>query len=344
MKMRSPGQQTQRNAAAWFARRRSGDTGWLDRFRFRRWLARDRWARHAYDSTAAIWELSRSLEGHAPIAAAVRELDRGAPDVDRPDQRRLPGRAWIAAGLTAAVGGMVIALLFRPAEPAVKAEYSAAVGEQRFVLLPDGTGAQLNTNTRLAVTYTPGTRSVDLLRGEASFSVVKDARRPFIVHANGGETRAVGTEFVVESGQAVTHVTVIEGRVIVAGAMVGEDHRTERALIPGESADYDLHGDVSPSYRGNIARVRAWQAHRILFNNLSLVEAVQEYNRYAATPIIVDAPRAADRLVSGTFHIGDEAAFLDAVQTALNVVASRDSSRIVLRDHERTSGVRPKVN
>jgi len=342
MNIRWPGQQTRRSASAWFARRQAGDDGWLDRLRFRRWLARDRWARHAYDSTAAIWELSRSVGNHAPIAAAVEQLERRAIRVIRSEQSRPPGRhAWIAAGLAAAVGGIVIALMLHPIAPAIKADYATAVGEQRFVLLPDGTGAQLNTNTRLTVNYTAGTRGVDLLRGEASFSVVKDAHRPFIVRANGGETRAVGTEFVVENSRDVTHVTVLEGRVIVAGSVVSEAHRTERVLIPGESVDYDIHGGVSPSYQGNIARVRAWQAHRILFNNLPLADALREYNRYAATPIIVDAPATADRLISGTFHIGDEAAFLDAIQTALKVVASRESSRIVLHDSAGRSRARP---
>ena len=59
------------------------------------------------------------------------------------------------------------------------------LSEYRKVPLADGTLVSTGPNTLLHVDYSDGIRRIDLQRGEAMFTVVKDPSRPFIVNAGG---------------------------------------------------------------------------------------------------------------------------------------------------------------
>ncbi len=89
------------------------------------------------------------------------------------------------------------------------------MGELKVVPLGDGSVVTINTSSRVAVRFTLSQRRVEVLSGQANFAVAKDAARPFIVSAGGGETLAVGTGFDVYQRENSTVVTLIEGRVNV---------------------------------------------------------------------------------------------------------------------------------
>jgi transmembrane sensor len=74
-----------------------------------------------------------------------------------------------------------------------------------------------------------------------------------------------------------------------------------------------------------IEQVLAWKRDEAIFDNVSLVDAVAEMNRYSRTPIVLagDGPMS-DRRVSGIFRTGDNLAFARAV-AALH--------RLVLHEH-----------
>jgi len=58
----------------------------------------------------------------------------------------------------------------------------------------------------------------------------------------------------------------------------------------------------------------AWTRGEVVFDDLSLAEAVAEVNRYSAVPIVLAGPSALAALrVSGQFRTGDAAGFARAV-------------------------------
>ncbi len=75
--------------------------------------------------------------------------------------------------------------------------YETSVGGREHVVLPDGSVAELNTNTRVRVKLSRSLREVELQRGEALFTVAHQPERPSEVTAAGVTTRAVGTQFSV---------------------------------------------------------------------------------------------------------------------------------------------------
>src|SRR5262249_45760869 len=93
---------------------------------------------------------------------------------------------------------------------------ATSIGEIRRVALPDGSAVTLDTDSRLVLSYSRGTRLIRLDRGEALFDVARDPARPFVGEGGAVRVRAVGTAFVVryENGSDV-EVTVSRGAVDV---------------------------------------------------------------------------------------------------------------------------------
>ena len=83
----------------------------------------------------------------------------------------------------------------------LEADYHTAPGESRSMMLADGSAVQLDTDIALAVRFNGQERKVELLSGEASFTVAPmqgAETRPFVVEVANGMARALGTQFMVD--------------------------------------------------------------------------------------------------------------------------------------------------
>lgn len=63
--------------------------------------------------------------------------------------------------------------------------YETPADSRKTIELPDGGEIALNTSTRVLLSYRPRFREVTLLRGEASFEVIHDSKRPFRIFVSG---------------------------------------------------------------------------------------------------------------------------------------------------------------
>jgi len=115
----------------------------------------------------------------------------------------------IATMAVAAVAVLVTGLYFYLTPQRLQ----TAVGEQRSVVLGDGSLVTLNTSSSIEVHMAKDRRTVKLLAGEALFEVAHDTKRPFDVTTGDATVRAIGTQFNVDRRAASTTVTVVEGRV-----------------------------------------------------------------------------------------------------------------------------------
>lgn len=91
-------------------------------------------------------------------------------------------------------------------------------GTKSKLLLPDGTQVWLNSESKLIYNgaFNDTLREVTL-EGEAYFDVVKDAKRPFIVHTSGINIRVLGTAFNVKSYplEPTIEATLVRGLIEV---------------------------------------------------------------------------------------------------------------------------------
>ena len=199
--------------------------------------------------------------------------------------------------------------------------YRTDVGGFQRVPLSDGSIIELNTDTRMVVQFRPESRQVELLQGEALFTVAKDVKRPFDVMADGTTVRAVGTAFTVrlyEPGHV--NVLVTEGAVKVSNR-----HPTK---TPASAADqiertYDVPAGLSADIMGeDVAIARsgemeeskrlAWREGWLKFEGDSLTEVVDSFNRYNRQKLVIGDPEIAGMQIGGQFPTTGVEAFLEA--------------------------------
>lgn len=291
---------------------------WEDAYR---WVEQDPAHGVAFAKAEASWELA----GRLPAGPHVTE-NRG--EIGIPGALPWPAhqtsragnmvhrRQAIAAGLTAAVIGS--AGLFALARPAAAERYTTSIGEKRPVRLADGSVIHLNTQTDVEVRFEKTRRLVRLVSGEARFDVAHDTSRPFIVTAGSAILRAVGTAFNVRLRPDLTELTVIEGTVAAADA----GGRRAHAIAAGTGAAIRSGTVAVTELAPQLVRQRiAWEDGVIEFDGDTLGQAVEEFNRYRTTPLVIGEPRLASIRIGGTFKSSNSDAFLLALEQSFGIRA-----------------------
>jgi len=202
--------------------------------------------------------------------------------------------------------------------------YHTAKGESNSIQLSDGSHIDLNTDTELSVQYTWTTRSVKLEHGEALFSVVHDAGKPFEVIAANGLIRDIGTRFNVYNQAEQVSVTVLEGEVSVTAGQNSIPHH----LTPGQQISYDATGRMSAIANADIAATTAWQKAQLVFKGKPLSVVLEQLGRYHEVKLKVTDPRLQALKVSGVFPSNNLKLAHDNIAGALPVKISSPVSRV----------------
>lgn len=321
-----------KSASEWFALVRSGRVGRrLDR-QWSQWIAAEDAHEKAYESRELAWELSADLRATPSVRALLDDADSLLREVEHPTATARARRflqPWPVGGAAAMVAVVVLIPFLIRYNSISSSDYATAKGEQRTVTLTDGSTVSLNTATQLRVKYSHGARSVEMIAGEALFTVAKDPGRPFAVHARQGVATALGTEFDVRIDGITVAVSVLEGSVAVAGDPAARDTAAV-AVNAGYRVNYSDDGSMSAPGPADLTGIRGWLSRRIVFNDVTLEAALEEYNRYSAIPVVLGNPELAGRHVNGVFRIGDEAAFLGALQQGLHLKATKSATQTLL--------------
>ena len=295
-------------AARWFVRLQDPAIDVDERQRFERW-------RQEHPQHADEFQVLQGMWAAADLLPAARlQALCDTPSV-RSRRRPLLRYAVAASVLVVALGFTLINGLNSPAT--YSADYATAFGERRHVTLPDGSVVELNSRSRLQVRYAKDRRSLELTAGEAMFSVEHDRHRPFVVEAGNGRITVTGTRFDVRRDVGETRVVVEQGTVKVQGreAAVGDF----RSLTAGLAARVDRQGRVTAAYAVNPAELTAWRSGKLVFNNASLREVVEEVTRYRDKPLTVSDEKVASLRLTSVFKSDDTDALLKALPNILPV-------------------------
>lgn len=340
-----------KTASGWAARLDRGDLDAAENGAFEAWLDEPGNA-DAYANAASALHVFDDLgPAFAEIEALRAEALGGTPEV-----RRAPGvsamRRWapwaggaIAASIVAALlvvgdpagpkwqlGGEVEVAQTdgRAPDPARSgtSTYKTAVGEQRTVVLADGSRITLNTASEIAVDFRRGERIVRLLRGQALFDVAHAPDRPFAVVVAGRKVTALGTVFEVRLDRDRLKVTLMRGKVRVDeddDRIAGAAPRPLAVLAPGQQ--FLAIGALAPVVeRVDVEKELLWRRSLIEFDNDTVGSAVAELNRYSSTQIVVADGEVAAMRMSGIVKTGDAAEFTELVGAMLPV-SSRVNAR-----------------
>ena len=196
--------------------------------------------------------------------------------------------------------------------------YATRVGEQRQLMLTDGSRVMLDTDTAITVKFVDGARRISLDQGQAYFTVAHDAARPFTVDAGGVRVLATGTQFDVHRQGDTVDVTLIEGRVRVSADDQPVAHLRvgQGVTLNGGHASFIKTVDTAPA--------TAWTRGRIVLDGMTLQGAITAVNRYVDTPVRLDAPGFAEARISGTVDTGDARSFAAAISAVLPLKSQTD--------------------
>lgn len=269
--------------------------------------------------------------------------------------RRRNWKPWAAGGAVAAgLVGVLGFTLFAPsstqrpatelaqagntlpvvAAPATTGAYATAIGEQRVLVLADGSRVTMNTGTQVTVDFRPDRRIVRLVRGQALFDVAHNPSRPFSVNAGGRVVTALGTVFEVQIGRGQLHVTLIRGKVVIDPPRAAATAKGDAApaavqvptyLTPGQQFTVTVRG-APEVHAVDVNRQTLWRQQLVEFDGTPVAEAVSELNRYSLKPIVISDARVGQMRISGVYKTGEPKAFVELVSTMLPV-AARDTNR-----------------
>lgn len=312
----------EKQAAEWALRHDRGMTA-SEQDDFHNWLARDSshseaWAEHRWG-----WEELDRLAGLQTSLNAVPD-----PELLRPFRTRFTETLKWAMPIAAA---LMLGLFWWNAPVDLQLQLVdspmplqlEAVAFKAELTLSDGSVAFLNRGAEVMENFSESERRLQLNRGEASFTVVHDASRPFIVEAEGVEVRAVGTVFNVRLDSSSVEVLVTEGKVSVeslvstdgrVGPLVGANQYTVISLLP-DAAEPRVIG-LRPE---EIDERLAWQPRWLDFTNTPLSAIVAEFNRRNKIQMIIEDSKLADLSLSATFRSDNIEGFVRLMESNFGI-------------------------
>ncbi|MET0535274.1 MAG: FecR domain-containing protein [Steroidobacter sp.] len=313
-------------AAAWVVRLH-GEPSAVDLERFEQWCNLDPRNERAFDEALAAWI---NVGEHA-TATRILAMRHAALGRARRAERRGTSDPWkwraLAAAICLFVLAPIISVVWYKTRPPAEQIFQTAHGEQRVIVLADGSRMSLDALSEVRVSYTPDVRNLQLISGRANFEVTKDVTRPFKVRSGPRIVTALGTVFSVEREAADVVVTLVEGSVAVTTRDVPNAHiqlRPLQELRITDSGQVSLRDGIDP------VQALAWRDGKLIFDDEPLRSVAARMNNYGATRIEVTG-EANDLRVGGVFKAGDTMAFVDAMQMYFPLAVSHESNAVTLR-------------
>ncbi|MDN6855302.1 FecR family protein [Pseudomonas sp. CAN2814] len=270
----------------------SGSVDAAERMDFLRWRGQSAEHERAAREAEALW-------GALPETRSAQ----------RYRQRARRPRRLLALAAAACVAAVALTIALPEPLAGLYADYATRTGERRMLELADGSRVWLNSDSALSVDFSPQQRRLRLHGGEALFEVAKDPARPFIVEARGGEVRAVGTRFDVDSRGPQVRVDVTEGVVQVNSA-----GSAPVRLSAGERLSYRDSTAPEPAQPLDLSSASAWQRGKLIFNQRPLGEVLDELERYVPGRIVLTDSALRQHKVSGVFDLQDPGALLKTLE------------------------------
>ena len=303
-----PDEQVLLAAADWWTRLRDPHGAeavteqWLD------WTAQDERHLAAFEYVSAFGERLGRLDA----AARRRLLDEFAPAV-APHRRSWLPLAAAAAVLAVAIGTGFLLWSRLVGDTATPVTYASATGQNRDIVLADGSKVALGGASRLSVRFSRGGRRVALEAGEAYFQVVHDARRPFEVAAGDITVRDIGTAFDVRRTGARVAVAVTWGQVRVTEPGAASAPGRSLDAVAGQRVAWDPATRVLNLGAATPEQAIGWRSNRLEFVDEPLAVVIANVNRYSRRPVRADGTDLGGLSFTGTVRTDEIDGWLRAL-------------------------------
>jgi transmembrane sensor len=296
-----------------------------DQLTFSHWLQADPAHAEAYAQAQVLWELS---EGPARTLAheeafALQGYLNAINSSRRHSVLRWSGALAVAACLLLMIGFGVGWQPLRWIDD-LGADYVSAPGQIKTVTLADQSQVTLDADSAIAVDFSRGERHVQLRRGAGFFSVTHTGD-PFVVEAEKGQARVLGTQFEVRLQPHGARVTVLSGRV----GVTADNQAEQQILTAGQQVAYG-EGSAEKLHPVDSEAQLAWRQGWLNYYKATLAEVVQDLRRYYPGQIVLLNDELAARRVSGSFPSKDPQAVLSSLQGGVGFEQTKVMGHLII--------------
>jgi ferric-dicitrate binding protein FerR (iron transport regulator) len=294
-----------------------------------------------------LWMRARSEDQKVlePRVLTLHGAEQGRRTPPRGVARIATNRSWswtgavlAAAVLVAAMGPAIRRALFPkpvPKAAPVTREVKTEVGQRATLTLADGSTVVLAPATRVRYVDEPGAPREVKVDGEAYFTVVHNATRPFVVRAHGAVVQVLGTSFQVRAYDAAredVRVVVVDGKVRVKGSS---------ATSADAGAILTEHNAVTVDPAGQVGRVRtdvnvddelAWTRGEFSLRNAPLGDVLRDFERwYGIHTELADRSMASLPVTATRASNASPNEMLDLMTSTLGLSYERHGSHVTIR-------------
>lgn len=230
----------------------------------------------------------------------------------------------IAASIILVAGLSFVAYQFLSTEKVVPVTLASQNAVEEFKL-PDSTQVVLNKNSKLVYAYSENKRKAEL-KGEAFFDLGQDPSRPFELTAGNLTIHDIGTSFNVKATEGSDSVIVFveSGEVVLTSPSNNYVN-----LIKGEKAVYLRKRDQFIKETLADTNALAYKTKIFVFENASLISAVQKLNEVYDSNIIV-AENIQSCHITATFRNESVDAIVDIIAETLTLRIRKDNGAIFM--------------
>lgn len=240
------------------------------------------------------------------------------------DRRKFLYRIAASIALVVASGAALFLLLTKNADPANI--MAATEANTKRVQLSDRSQITLYHETTLSYPekFDDKLREVELLEGEAYFSISPNKEKPFIVHTSLGDIRVVGTAFNVTIKDGQMEVGVNEGTVMV---MTANDSRT---IDAGFSAVVTPSGGQMQVNDGADANAWAYATGRFSFEDAEMDDVLSNIEKTFAVSIRLRNEEIRNCRVTASFNKVSVEKMLNLIAETLSLTVDRNGTEYIL--------------
>lgn len=283
-----------------------------DQATFSRWLHADPAHAEAYAQAQVVWELSE-VAGNTLANEEALVLQRYLSQMNVSHRHRLA--RW-SSGLAVAACLLLMVGVFAGWQPMrwlndLGADYVSAPGQVRTLTLADQSEVTLGADSAIAVNFSGNERHVELRRGVAFFHVTHTGQ-PFVVDADGGEARVLGTEFEVRLQPGGAQVTVLSGRVGVKA-----DKQAPQQILTADQQVAYAAGTADTVHRVDSLAQLGWRTGWLTYYKTPLADVVADLKRYYPGQIVLLNAQLGERRISGSFPSQDPQTVINSLQGVL---------------------------
>ena len=194
-------------------------------------------------------------------------------------------------------------------------------GSKSSITLPDGSRVWINNDTKITYNKNFGneTREVTLI-GEAYFDVIKDVRRPFIVHTKTLDIKVLGTAFNVRaySDEKNTETTLLRGSVEILLTNKKEKRITlkpnEKIVVQNTPALFDtiqkeeqplpniLLSSIEHNSSNSSITETQWMENKLAFDGDKIEDVAVILERWYNIKVVIKDSSLSDKKVNGVFE------------------------------------------